>query len=314
MMKFTDEKFTGYTFNCYSQSANTGFYHVCVVKDSNDNEVLTSKVHYINRTWESYTFQTVFEQAKSELQEKLDGVTKEEYDTDFLNTLANEDYITDYGELENGELVIMFDSWSQVEGEDEREYVEGEGMVKTGKYIKSVYAKLRELAEKDLLKPSINKTIKEVEYVFTDSYARCDECGKIFSTEYGELTWVESEDQYLCSDCLNSEYHIEALIEEAKEDFHKAIKVEIDEELIENLGYEKLDSEKDFSTRMSQWGEASWGCYDTPISVVEDLCKTYGGFAKLTGVHQFDAEYTLYFPSETVDEARAEFGIETEEV
>lgn len=310
MTVFTDEKFTGYTFNCYSESANVGFYHICTVKDNNDNEVLTSKVHWINRTWESYQYQSVFEQAKSELQDIIDGVTKEEYDTDFLNTLAIEGYIYDYGELENGELVIIMDSWTQVEGEDEREYVEGEGMVKTGKFIKSVYAKLVELANKDLLKPSINKTIKEVEYVFSDSYARCDECGRIFSTEYGELTWVDSECQYLCNDCLNSGDHIEALIEEAKEDFRKAIKVEIDDDLIENLGYEKLDNNKDFSTRMSEWGEASWGCYDTPISVVEDLCKTYGGFAKLTSVGQFDAEYTLYFPSETVNEARAEFGLE----
>ena len=304
MTVLTDEKFTGYTFNCYSESANVGFYHVCVVKDSNGNEVLTSKVHWINRTWESYQYQSVFEQAKSELQNKLDGVTKEEYDTYFLNTLANEGYIRDFGELENGELVIMFDSWSEVRGEY---HWEGNEIVIDKP---SVYQKLVDLAEKNLLKPSINRTIKEVEYVFSDSYARCDDCGRIFSTEYGELTWVDSECMYLCNDCLNSGDYIETLIEEAKEDFRKAIKVEIDEELIENLGYEKLDDKKDFSTRMSEWGESSWGCYDTPISVVEELCETYGGFAKLTAVGQFDAEYTLYFPSETVNEARAEFGLE----
>ena len=162
MTVFTDEKFTGYTFNCTSESANVGFYHICTVMDNNGNEVLTTKAHYINRTWESYPFQSVFEQAKSELQNKLDGVTKEEYDTDFLNRLVEEYHITDFGELENGELVIMFDSCSQVKGEDEREYIEGEGMVKTDKFIKSVYAKLVDLAEKNLLKPSINRTIKEV--------------------------------------------------------------------------------------------------------------------------------------------------------
>ena len=308
MLKFTDGNFAGYTFNCTSESANVGFYHVCVVKDSNNNEVLTTKVHWINRTWESYQYQSAFEQAKAELQKKLDGVTKKEYDIEFLNTLANEGYIYDYGELENGELVIMFDSWSEVRG---KYHWEGNEIIIDKP---SVYQKLVDLAEKDLLKPSINKTIKEVEYVFTDSYARCDECGRIFSTEYGELTWVDSECMYLCDDCLNDGSHIEALIEEAKEDFKKAVKVGINDDLIEELGYEKLDSEKDFSTRMSDWGEASWGCYDTPIAQVEDLCKTYGGFAKLTGVHQFDAEYTLYFPSETVDLARAEFGLKTEEV
>ena len=202
----------------------------------------------------------------------------------------------------------MFEGWLEVRG---KYHWEGNDIIIDKP---SVYQKLVDLAEKNLLKPSINKTIKEVEYVFTDEYAKCDECGRIFNTQYGELTWVESEYQYLCNDCLNDGSHIEALIEKAKEDFNKAIKVEIDEDLIEELGYEKLDSEKDFSTRMSQWGEASWGCYDTPIAQVEDLCKTYGGFAKLTGVHQFDAEYTLYFPSETVDLARAEFGLETEEV
>ena len=313
---FTDEKFTGYTFECTSKSANTGFYHICTVIDNTGNEVLTTKQHWINRTWESYPFQTVFESAKAELENKLAGTkeTKEEYDTDFLYTLANEGYIRDYGYTDNDELIIVFDSWSEVEGEDEREYVEGKGMIKTGNFKKSVYAKLRELADKDLLKPSINKTIKEVEYVFSDSYMQCDDCGKWICSEYGDIRYYEELDMCLCSECSNSSDYIENFIESAKGDFRKAISVEVDDDLIENLGYEKLDPNKDFSTRMSQWGESSWGCHNTPIAQVEDLCQTYGGFAKLTYVGQFDAEYQLYFPSETVNEAREEFGVELEEV
>ena len=310
MTVFTDEKFTGYNFNCTSKSANVGFYHICTVTDSNGNEVLTTKVHYINRTWESYPFQSVFEQAKSELADKLnnkaDNSTEEGYDHEFLMKLIDNGYIEDYGELEDGETVLMFYSWDQVRG---KYHWEGDEIIIDKP---SVFQKLRDLAEKNMLKPLINKTVL-LDYVFTDEYARCFECGKVYNTEYGELRIVDYE--YVCTNCLNeNNCYLEKMIEEAKDDFNKAVSVEADEDKIEALGYEKLDSEKDFSTRMSQWGEASWGCYDTPIAQVKDLCKTYGGFAKLTGVHQFDAEYTLYFPSDTVDLARAEFGLETEEV
>lgn len=305
---FTDEKFTGYTFECTSKSANTGFYHICTVKDNADNEVLTTKVQYINRTWESYAFQTVFEQAKSELADKLnnkaDNNTEEEYDHDFLMKLIDNGYIEDYGEMEDGETVLMFYSWNQVRGkyhwEDDEIIIDKP----------SVYQKLRDLAEKNMLKPLINKTVL-LDYVFTDEYARCSECGKVYNTQYGELRVVDYE--YVCTNCLNeNDYYLEKMIEDAKEDFRKAVSVEVDEDKIEALGYEKLDSTKDFSTRMSQWGESSWGCHNTPIAQVEDLCQTYGGFAKLTYVGQFEAEYQLYFPSEIINEVREEFGVELE--
>ena len=103
------------------------------------------------------------------------------------------------------------------------------------------------------------------------------------------------------------------MIEEAKGNFRKALPVEINEEVIEQLGYVKITDEQDFSTRYSQWGEKNYGAFNTPIDVVENVCEMYGGFAKLTGVWQFDCEYTLFFPADTVNYARLKLGLDTDE-
>ena len=173
MTVFTDENFKGYEFRCTSASANTGFKHICEVYKNNEPvDSCLSVVNWGNRTWESFQYATVLQDSKDKLQNLLDGIKKPEIDYAFLSKLVEQDIITDYGELEDGETVIMFDTWEQVEGREERTYVEGEGMVKTGNFFKSSYAKLRELAEKGLLKPSVQLTIANVEYVFTDQFMR----------------------------------------------------------------------------------------------------------------------------------------------
>lgn len=301
MQVFTDENFTGYEFRCYSASANVGFKHICdVYKDNNIVPDCTSIVNWGNRTWESYQYATVFENSKDRLQNLLDGHEKPEIDYDFLNRLANDGIITDYGELENGETVILFDTWSQVEGEDEREYKEGEGMVKTGNFIKSPYAKLRELAERGLLKPSVQSTIINVEYVFTDQYMRCDDCGKIFDYTYGELTWVESESMMLCDKCISSEYYIKNLIEEAKDDFRKALKPTVDQSIIEGLGY-SLVTEETFSFEREFWG-ATYMTTDE----AEDFIQRYNGFIQIYEVAQFVEPFQIWVPTELLEEAKEE--------
>lgn len=315
MSTLTTEEFTGYTFEITEEPNNVGSRIVCTAYNDKHEAVTSSTSAYGNGSGYGYARVGAVEGCKANLRtliaNNFQEIKEEPYDLDFLNRLANEDYITDYGELgSNGELVIMFSTWTQVEGEDEREYIQGKGMVKTGRYIKSVYAKLRELAEKNMLKPSINRTIKEVEYVFDDEYAKCYNCGKIYNNTWDSIHFVESEYEYLCADCINEDSDIVAgMIEEAKDSFSKALPVEIDEDVIESLGYVKITDEQDFSTRYSQWGEKSYGAYNTPIGVVEEVCEMYGGFAKLTGVWQFDCEYTLYFPADTVEEAREELGI-----
>ena len=313
MKRFND---LGYTFETKYTPCNIGSTYHAIFKDKDGNEVIHAQMSYGNGSGHGYAVYYANADAVAQLEAIINGEVQpeEEYDTDFLNRLACEDYITDYGYLKDGELVILFDSWSQVEGKSHWDSSKDEeGNLNCKKVIDepSVYEKLRRLAEKDLLKPSINKTINEVEYVFTDEYRRCDGCGKIMNTTWDGLRWIEETGEELCDDCINeSEEAIECLIEEAKNDFSQALPVMIDEGILERLGYEKLDVDIDFSTRAEQWGEHDYGCHNIHSDVLKRICSDYNGFPKLTWVGQFDCNYNIYLPSDTVEEARKELGIE----
>ena len=301
MNKFTG---LGYTFTSKYTPCNIGSTYHVIVTDKDGNEVVHTQVSYGNASGHGYAMSFAQQGAVEQLNSILEGETKksEEYDLCFLDTLACEDYITDYGYTKSGELLIMFDSWSQVEGKS----LYNDETNKWEVTEKSVYAKLRELAEKDLLKPAINKTIKEVEFCFTDEYVKCDSCGCICNTTWDGIRYINCE--AICDDCINeSEDAIETLIEEAKEDFSKALPVMISEEKLTEMGYGKLDENTDFSTREETWGETDWGCHNINHSVLEELCNKYNGFPKLTWVGQFDANYNCLFPLDTLKQARAEF-------
>lgn len=303
MTIFTDENFAGYEFRCTASNANVGYKHVCeVYKDNTLVPDCTATVTWGNRTWESYPFATVLSESKNKLHDLLAGIEEPEIeiDYDFLNNLVYQDIITDYGELDTGEVVLMFDTWGQVEGEDEREYIEGKGMVKTGKTIKSPYAKLRELAERKLLKPSVQSTIENLEYVFTDEYSRCDDCGKIFNTNYGELTYIEDTCELLCDSCINSPNRIESLIDYAKEDYRNALKPTVSQSIIEELGY-SLATEETFSFEKEFWGAT----YMTP-DYVKDFVEKYNGFVQIYEVAQFVQPFQLWIPTENLKQAKAE--------
>lgn len=300
MTVFTDENFKGYEFRCTSASANTGFKHICEVYKNNEPvDSCLSVVNWGNRTWESFQYATVLQDSKDKLQNLLDGIEKPEIDYDFLSKLVEQDIITDYGELEDGETVIMFDTWEQVEGEEERTYVEGEGMVKTGNFVKSPYAKLRELAEKGLLKPSVQLTIVNVEYVFTDQYMRCDECGKIFDYTWGDLTYIEEEGMMLCDKCINSEDRIEGLIARAKDDFRQALKPTVDQEIIEGLGYSLVSDGDTFS-----FAPDRYFVNNVSEEWVDEFIHKHGGFVQIYQVEQFDCPFQIWVPTENLDAAK----------
>lgn len=300
MQLFTDEKFEGYEFRCYTASANTGFKHVCdVYKDNSIISDCTSIVNWGNRTWEPFQYATVLENSKDRLTNLLDGISKPEVDYDFLSKLVEQDIITDYGELEDGETVIMFDTWEQVEGREERTYVESEGMVKTGNFVKSPYAKLRELAEKGLLKPSVQLTIANVEYVFTDQFMRCDECGKIFDYTWGDLTYIEEEGMMLCDKCMNSEDRIEGLIARAKDDFRQALKPTVDQEIIEGLGYSLVSDGDTFS-----FAPDRYFVNNVSEEWVDEFIHKHGGFVQIYQVEQFDCPFQIWVPTENLDAAK----------
>lgn len=301
---FTDEKFEGFEFRCETTSANVGFKHVCRVFDKDNNEVDKAKavINWGNRTWEKYQFASVFEQSKSLLADILEGnnENKPEINTDFLNTLADHEYISDYGLLQDSdEYVILMDSWNQVEGSDEREYVEGKGMVKTGKFNKSVYAKLIDLANEGRLKQDITYTLLNTDYVFTDEYCRCYNCGRIFNTQYGELTEVNYE--LLCDDCIaDSTEAIEDLIDKAKEDFRHALKPTVNQDTISSLGY-SLVTDETFSFEREFWGAT----YMTTDYVAEFIEK-YNGFVQIYEVAQFVTPFQIWVADDMLEQAQAE--------
>ena len=301
MTVFTDEKFAGYEFRCSYASANTGFKHVCeVYKDNEPIEECKSVVNWGNRTWEPYQYATVLENSKDRLTNLLDGNKKPELDYDFLYKLVEQDIITDYGELEDGETIILFDTWEQVEGKDEREYVEGEGMVKTGTFIKSPYAKLRELAEKKLLKPSVQYTIDTVEFVFSDQYMRCDDCGKFFDYTWGDLTYVEEEGMMLCDNCINESYRIEPLIEKAKDDFRQALKPTVDQSIIEELGYTLV------TTETFSFDREFWGALYMSEEYADRFIHKYNGFIQIYEVAQFVCPFQIWIPNDQLEKAQKE--------
>ena len=303
MKKFTE---LGYEFSSKYTTANIGSTYHVIVTDKDGNEVVHTKSSYGNASGHGYAMSFAQNDAVAQLKAIIEGKgdEKEEYDTDFLNTLANWCYIYDYGYTEDGELVILFDSWDEVEGREEY----NKETEKWERKSKSVYAKLVDLAEKNLLKPSINRTIKEVGYAFTDSMRKCDHCGTIVDAEWGGLEYIEELGEEVCHKCIDEDSDIlEVLIDRAKDEFKKALPADISDEKVKELGYEELDEDKCFSTRSEQWGEDDWGCYNIHHSVIEELCHKYNGFPKLTWVGQFDANYTALFPSDTIEQARAEF-------
>ena len=301
MQVLTDENFKGYEFRCTTSSANTGFKHVCEVYKNNEPiDACLSVVNWGNRTWESYQYATVFEESKAKLQDFIQGIKKPELDYDFLNTLANEGYIFDYGELESGETVILMDSWSQVDGKEEREYIEGEGMVKTGNFIKSPYAKLRELSEKNLLKPSVKYTIDTVEFVFSDQYMRCDDCGKYFDYTWGDLTYVEEEGMLLCDKCINSPDRVQSLIQNAQDDMRKALKPTVDQEIIKELGYSLIEGDT-FS-----FAPDRYFVNNVSEEYIDRFIHKYNGFVQIYQVEQFDCPFQLWIPTDRLEDAQRE--------
>lgn len=277
MTVFTDENFTGYEFRCTTESANTGFKHVCrVFKDNIEVEGAKAVVNWGNRTWEPYTYASVFEGAKSNLEAKLSGVKEPEVDYDFLNRLANDGHIFDYGNFEDGTPIIIFDSWEQVEG---------------------VYTKLVELAEKNLLKPSINSTMQNVEYVFSDEYNKCTECGTVHNTYYGDLTVID--DMLLCDQCVNTPSRVRSLIEEAQEEV-KPLKATVSHDTLKELGY-SLATDETFSHARDFYGA-------TYISGQEakEFVEKYNGFAQTYAIYQWVAPFYIWVHNSKLEEAKQE--------
>lgn len=305
MRTFNFKEFEGYKFNCDTKESNIGFKHLCEV--SKDNEtILTTEVHWGNRTWESYLYESVLTDAKSKLQDIIEGKITPKYNTDFLCALANQGIIYDYGYIgDDTEPTIFFDGWSQVEG-----YKKFNSETNEWEVVEpSPYAKLIELAKQGKLKEDIAYTLLNIEYAFTDEYWMCEDCGKWFNSTYGEIQYIEETGECLCEDCMSdNDDVIDSKIESAISDFQKAVPVCIEDSALEVRGYEKVI--EDLSCSGYQWGEKRFGYNYLDFDLMKDVCYNYGGFPKLTSVQQFDAIFDLWFPSDVIDDVKEELGIE----
>lgn len=284
----------GYTLKEEFKPNKLGTTYEIVVTDKDGKEVTRSSSAYANLSGRGYAMSGVQHSITEKLNAIINGEVEAEkeqsIDWDFLNTLANWDYIRDYGLDKDGDLVILFDSWSQLEGTRDRQTDQLK--------FKSVFAKLVDLAKEGKLKPSIASTLLNCETEFTDSMAICNRCGRVFSLEWDGLNYIDRTGELLCNDCTNeSDEAIDYLVDEAKDDFEKALPVMISEDKLEELGYERL-SEEDF--------EEGWNGSTVAPSTMKELCRKYDGFAKLTCVGQWGCSYTTFFPTETVVEARTE--------
>lgn len=56
------KKIDNYTFVCESRNTRSGFAHDCTLYDG-DFKIASATCYYLNRTWESYRFQSVMNKA-----------------------------------------------------------------------------------------------------------------------------------------------------------------------------------------------------------------------------------------------------------
>ena len=66
------KKIDGYTFVCESRNTRSGFAHDCTLYED-CSEIAKVSCHYLNRTWESYRYQTVMYKA---VREAIDDLEK----------------------------------------------------------------------------------------------------------------------------------------------------------------------------------------------------------------------------------------------
>ena len=293
---FTNEEFEGINFNCYSKEANVGWYHICeAVQDG--NVLVTNKVHWINRTWESYTYQTAYEGCMNLLR-NMNVKPEIEINDHFWNGMADDnEYIYDYGTTTYNNTIVLFESWEQhdkfyhlfVNLEEELTEDEAEEV----KLIESKYGLTREqIAEQ------WNKCIEEEG--FYDSYNRCSECGRLMSEYEGTIL----NDEMYCDECC--ENHGDELIDEAIEksqaDFREAISVSFDDDLLEAKGFTYIvDSDNDRRT---------FGAYSfedmSEYYFAQDIHRLFTGTViKLTGVGQFQTYFHVAVPDEYSEIAQA---------
>ena len=70
-------------YTCWTSKTSQGFAHNCIITDAETGEELArTKVNYLNRTWESYRYQSAMKRAQSKLKDTWRGDNYPYYDFD----------------------------------------------------------------------------------------------------------------------------------------------------------------------------------------------------------------------------------------
>lgn len=289
---FTDDEFKGINFSCDEATATVGWYHVAKAINDSGEVVAETKIHYYNRTWESFKYQTVLERLKDKLR-KLQKHSQISIDYELWSKLIDEGIIEDYGTDQDDDYYVLVYSCEQADR------------------LSNLVDKDNELSDEDkeLLEScgiDRNRLIEQWDNLFegtlyTDEYVACSECGHF--THNTEI--VELDGQFICEECLreNPEY-IHILIEKAQEDFKQAVPALDIEEQIKEQGFEFIQAEEEYG------GDRIFGEYQfedmSEVYLAQDIHnKIDGAIIVLTGVGQFQTYFKIAVPSEHIVKAQA---------
>lgn len=289
---FTDDEFQGINFSCDEATATVGWYHIAKAVNDNNEVVAETKIHYYNRTWESFKYQTVLEQLKDKLR-KLQKNSQISIDYELWGKLIDEGIIEDYGTDQDDDYYVLVYSCEQAD--------RFSNLVDKDNELSNEDKELLESCDIDR-----NRLIEQWDNLFegtlyTDEYVTCPECGHF--THNTEV--VELDGQFVCEECLkeNPEY-VNILIEKAQEDFRQAIPALDIEEQIKEQGFEFIQAKGEYG------GDRIFGEYQfedmSEVYLAQDIHnKVDGAIIVLTGVGQFQTYFKVAVPSEYIAEAQA---------
>lgn len=303
MEKFTDEKFEGITFECTTEPATIGFAHVCrAIKDG--EEIASNRIVWGNRTWEHYRYEEVLNGCKAKLEAKDEAKSFSSNVYGFYNDLANDNnIINDFGTTIDDEDILIFDSWTQVYTLETLLGIEPNEKITLSEHDVNTFEKY--LKENNCTVEEARQLYEEVGVQFTDEWNYCSGCGRYaYSTDTHVVNY-----ETICSKCVQdpSKDYAYTMIEEAQEDYSKAITPIVDKDFLEKQGYTIICDKGCNEHRMfGAYAFENNGDYEVNLTKkVFDLIDK--SFVALTGVGQFQTYFNFLVPDEYADIAQKYF-------
>lgn len=177
------------------------------------------------------------------------------------------------GEDSHGEHYMIFEDWNGYE-----------------KFIQLAIAVLE--LDEDTKDYQIEQLL-ETNLVFSDEYTTCDDCGRVVRTSPDSYHWQPSfyvgDGYVVCEKCFNSnENYQEDYLQDKINDPKNAINGLISEEDLEELGFERINSD----SFESGWHE---GQNDNPSVIFDEVKDRYEEIVfMIDSVSQFDLRFSVW--------------------